>query len=145
MSGRDDVNAETAMSTGRAPSSGVATLGWALGALVVAVAMSFAANILFVDVLDAAIDPFTGGAVVPEWIEAVGTALLVGGAIGGVIGSRVGPRAVAIAVGVTVLYLLMWPFAVFLARGLLLPVAAVLHVVAATLVANWMQRRTKTG
>ena len=62
---------------------------WCLGALVVASAMSFAADILFYDVLDAAIDPFTGGGVVPGPVALIGSGLLVGGSIGLVIGSRV--------------------------------------------------------
>lgn len=145
MYGRDDVKAEATVVPARRRSGGLRAAGWALGALVVAIALSFAANVLFVDVLDAAIDPLTGGAVVPEWIEVTGTALLVGGAIGGVVGSRVARGAVALSVGVTLLYLFTWPFAVFITRGWLLAVGAALHVAAAALAARWMRRRAAEG
>lgn len=126
------------------PDGGVAAaLGWALGALIVAIALSFATDILFVDVLDEAIDPFTGGAVVPEWIQAVGGALIVGGAIGAVIGSRVTRGAVGWAIGTSAFYVLLWPFASLFSSGPLVTAAMVLHVVAAAVAARWMSRRSK--
>lgn len=126
---------------GRRPATGMAAAGWALGALVVAVALSFVTNILFVDVLDAAIDPITGGAVVPEWIEAVGGGLIVGGAIGLVIGSRVGRGAVVLAAVVTAVYLALWPFgSLFWSTGAMVA-SLFVHLVAAMAIARLLQRR----
>lgn len=120
-------------------SRGIAAAGWALGALVVAVALSFATEVLFGDVLDAALDPLTGGAVVPEWIQATGTALIVGAAVGGVIGSRV-EHAVPVAIMTTVVYVALWPFATLVGRGGLVGVVVVLHVAAAAAVAHLIRR-----
>jgi hypothetical protein len=124
----------------RRSTGGMAAAGWALGALIVAVALSFATDVLFVDVLDAAIDPFTGGAVVPEWVQAVG-ALITGGAIGGVIGSRVALHPVGVTVATTIVYLLLWPFATLFGSGGLMAAAAVVHLVAAIAAARWFERR----
>lgn len=135
------MSAEVTVATQRQPANGLAAVGWCLGALVVAIALSFATGILFDDVLDAAIDPFTGGAVVPGWIEMAGTALIIGGAIGGVIGSRVDRGAVGLSVAVALFYVAMWPFAVFLATGGEMAISLGLHLGAAALAARWMQRR----
>ncbi|HEV2756349.1 MAG TPA: hypothetical protein VG318_11310 [Actinomycetota bacterium] len=127
----------------RRQATGIAAAGWALGALVVAVALSFVTNILFSDVLDAAIDPITGGGVVPEWIEAIGGGLIVGGAVGLVIGSRVGRGAVALAGFVTFLYLALWPFGtLFWSAG---PMVASLfaHLLAAMATARALQHRAR--
>jgi hypothetical protein len=136
-----DVKAEAVEMKQRPGGGAGAAFGWALGALIVAIALSFATNILFVDVLDAAIDPFTGGGVVPEWIQAVGSALIVGGAIGAVIGSRVARGAVGWAIGTSAFYVLLWPFASLFLSAPLMVTAMVLHVVAAALAARWMSRR----
>jgi hypothetical protein len=121
-------------------------LGWSLGALVVGVAISFAAEILFVDVLDAAIDPFTGGAVVPAAIELVFTAVFVGAAMGAVIGSRVYRQPMLTAAVVMLIYLSLWPFATIAARassnfGVAIAVSAVLHMAAGLAAARYMSRR----
>ena len=121
-------------------------VGWSLGALVVAVVVSFGANSLFVDVLDAAIDPFTGGSVVPAPIELIGSGLLVGGSIGLVIGSRVYRARIWVAVAVTVIFLVITPFAFLAAMGTG-PVWATLgtmsYVVAAGVVAWLFDRKLK--
>ena len=117
---------------------------WSLGALVVAVAVSFGADILFVDVLDAAIDPFTGGGVVPTPVAAIGTALLVGGCIGLVIGSRVYRARVIIAIAVTVFYLLFVPFAflsVYSDGPVWTTIALATHIAAAAAVARLFESR----
>ena len=119
---------------------------WCLGALVVAVAMSFAATSLFYDVLDAAIDPFTGGAVVPEPITLIGSALLVGGSIGLVIGSRVHRARIWIAGIVAALYLSSapFPFMTALRVGYVWRVLGIAsYVLAATGVAWLFERRTR--
>lgn len=135
------MSAEAAVATQRQPTNGFAAAGWCLGALVVAIALSFATNILFYDVLDELIDPFTGGAVVPHWIQVYGSALVVGGAIGGVIGSRVNRGAVGLSVAVALVYVAMWPFAAFFASGMLMATGLALHVLAAAFAARWMRRR----
>lgn len=137
----EGVKMQAEMVDTRRSTGGMAAAGWALGALIVGVALSFATNILFVDVLDAAIDPFTGGGVVPEWIEASGAALMVGAAIGGVIGSRVTSSPVAWAVVTTFVYLTLWPFATLFATGRVMAVSAVLHLLAAAGAAHWFARR----
>lgn len=121
-------------------------LGWSIGALVVGVAINFAANILFVDVLDAAIDPFTGGAVVPAAIELVFTAVFVGAAIGAVIGSRVYRLPLPTAAVVMLIYLSLWPFATIAVMawsnmGVVIAVSAVLHLAVALAAARYMSRR----
>jgi hypothetical protein len=88
-----------------------------IGTVVIAIAMNFAASILIVDVLDAAIDPVTGGAVVPDAVSALLTALLVGAAVGFVVGSRVTQQPVAMSVAVMIIYLALWPMAVIEWRG----------------------------
>ena len=82
---------------------------WSLGALVVAIAMSFAANMLFFDFLDSVMDPFSGGGVVPAAITLIGTSLLVGGSIGLVIGTRVPRGRKWVAAAVAVFYLSLVP------------------------------------
>lgn len=119
----------------------LAAIGWALGAVVVAVAVSLAMEILFVDVLDAAIDPIVGGGVVPETVQIVGTALVVGAAIGGVVGSRVHNRAVVVALVTTAVYLGTWPFALLLSRTGGTAINVTLHFLAAGVAAWWMERR----
>jgi hypothetical protein len=121
-------------------------LGWSLGALVVGVATYFAAGFLFVDVLDAAIDPFTGGAVVPAPIQLVFTAVFVGAAIGAVIGSRVYRLPMLTAAVVMLIYLSPWPFATPAAWewsdfGVAIVVSAVLHMAAGLAAARFMSRR----
>lgn len=126
----------------RTGSRGLAAAGWALGALVVAVALSFGTEILFVDVLDEAIDPLTGGAVVPEWIQAIGTAVIVGGAVGAVVGSRVA-HAVPLAIVTTLVYVALWPFATLIGREGFVGALVLLHVGAAAGVAHLVQRRRR--
>ena len=120
-------------------------IGWSLGALIVAIAVEYAADILFVDVLDAAIDVVTDGAVVPFEIAATVTALLVGAAIGAVIGSRVYRWQIPTAVAVTLVYLLAWPFAtVMLGRnGWWIALSVVLHLASAILAARFMLTRRR--
>ncbi|HVF52346.1 MAG TPA: hypothetical protein VNC78_01940 [Actinomycetota bacterium] len=106
------------------------TLVWCFGALIVAVAMGFAANILVADVLDEAIDPFTDGAIVPDPATALIFGFLVGGATGAVVGSRVrrGPSVAACVVIATYLY--VWPMTFLSIRsGTWLTVSIVAHLV----------------
>lgn len=116
---------------------------WCLGALVVALAMSFAAEILFYDVLDAAIDPFTGGSVVPEPVALVGSGLLVGGSIGLVIGSRVHRARIWVAVGVTVFYLAFIPFPLlgFYGVGPFWATVGIVSLLAAAALVAWLFAR----
>lgn len=116
-------------------------VAWCLCALIVAVLMSFAASILIVDVLDAAIDPLTGGAVVPDPIAVLLTGLLVGGSLGAVVGSRIDRRPVAVSVAVLIVYMLIWPMLWVLADSALwLSVSIVVHVVSAVLAAHLLSR-----
>ena len=122
------------------------TILWCLGALIVAVAMSFAATSLFYDVLDAAIDPFTGGAVLPQPITLIESSLLVGGSIGLVIGSRVHRARIWIAGIVAALYLSSapFPFMTALRVGYVWRVLGIAsYVLAATGVAWLFERRTR--
>lgn len=120
-------------------------VGWSLGALVVATALSLAMEILFVDVLDAAIDPFTGGAVVPGWIQLTITSTVIGAAIGAVVGSRLHRGAMAAAVVVTLIFISVWPFAIppFIERevGMAIPVSVALYLAAAAGGAAFFHRR----
>lgn len=118
---------------------GAAAVGWALGAFVVALALTVGTTILFIDVLDAAIDPITGGAVVPDWIHGSFRGLVVGGAIGGVIGSRVRRGAVVLAAATALLFLSMSPFRFFTESVQALSVTT--HVAAAVAVARLMRER----
>ena len=124
-------------------SGGVArTIGWSVGALIVAIAMGFAANILVYDVLDAAIDPFTGGAVVPDPISAVLMALLVGASAGAVVGSRVTRGPIVASTIVVVLYLFVWPMSFMgIHDGTWMAVSIVAHFGFAALAAHLMSRR----
>lgn len=118
------------------------TIGWCLGALIVAIAMGFAVNILVYDVLDAAIDPFTGGAVVPDPVTAVLMALLVGGSAGAVVGSRVTRGPIVASLVVLLLYLFVWPMSFMgIHDGSWLAVAVVAHFGFAALGAHLMSRR----
>lgn len=118
-------------------------VGWSIGALIVAVAMEFVAMILVDDVLDAAIDPLTGGSTVPDGIAVVLSGLLVGGALGGVIGSRVRARPVLVSLLVTLLYLALWPFALMVSApgGLWIAIGAVAHLASAGAAARFMSSR----
>lgn len=121
---------------------------WSLGALVVAVAMSFGSDILFYDVLDAAIDPFTGGGVVPDVIILVGTGLLVGASIGLVIGSRVYRSRILVAVLVTAFFVGFMPFAIPGAYGvgpILSAVGIASYFAGAAGVAALFERRSRAG
>jgi hypothetical protein len=120
-------------------------IGWSLGALIVAVAMDFAAAILIDDVLDAAIDPITGGAVVPQPISTVLTAVLVGGSVGGVVGSRVDFRPIVVSVVVVLVYLGLWPLAVVGTgtSGNWLVIGVIVHIGSAAAAARLMSRRRR--
>jgi len=122
--------------------SAAKTVGWCLGALIVAVAMAFASNILVMDVLDAAIDPWTGGAVVPDPVTALLTALLVGGSAGAVVGSRVPRGAVAAALVVVLIYFFVWPMSFTgIEQGEWMAVSVTLHFGCAAVGAHLMAKR----
>lgn len=131
------MDAQTAM-VERRPARGMAVVGWAFGALVVAVALSFVTNILFTDVLDAAIS-----GVVPEWIEALGTGLIIGGGIGLVIGSRVDRSAVFAAAVTTVVYLALWPFGSLFWSGRVMLLSLFVHLFAAMCTARLLQLKNR--
>ncbi len=118
-------------------------IGWSLGALIVAIAMNFAASILIDDILDAAVDPITGGAVVPYAISGAITAILVGGSAGAVVGSRVVARPLVVSVVVVLIYLAVWPFALLGLglSGVWIALAIVAHVASAVAAARLMARR----
>jgi hypothetical protein len=121
---------------------------WCLGALLVAVALSFAVDILTYDVLDAALDLVSDGAVPPPEVAVVYSALIVGGGIGAVIGSRVYRWPLTTSIVVTLVYLALWPFSTPLAGEfdpgwLWLALSISLHLGAAVLAARLIYRRRK--
>jgi hypothetical protein len=124
-------------------------MGWSLGALLVAVTLSLAADILTYDVLDAALDiVVSGGAVPPPEVAVVYTALIVGGGVGAVIGSRVYRWPLSTSIVVTLIYLALWPFstpvALWLGPGWFWTSLSVsLHLGAAVLAARLIYRRRK--
>lgn len=118
-------------------------VGWMLGALIAAIAVNFAAEILFVDVLDAAIDVFTDGAIVPYQVSAPITSLVVGGVIGAVLGSRVYRAPVVVAAVAAMVYLAVSPFGLLRIGegGAWMAGSAVVHLAAAIIVARVISRR----
>ena len=118
-------------------------VGWSLGALVVAVATNFAARILIDDVMDAALDPLTGGTVVPESVGTLLSAVLVGTALGAVIGSRVWTRPVLVSVVVALFFVALWPFAVVASgsSGPWMAALSIAHLACAGVASHLLSRR----
>jgi hypothetical protein len=124
-------------------------IGWSLGALLVAVALSLAVDILTYDVLDAALDiVVSGGAIPPPEVAVVYSALIVGGGVGAVIGSRVYRWPLTTSIVVMLIFLALWPSSMidagWLDPGWLWTSLSVsLHLGAAVLAARLIYRRRK--
>jgi hypothetical protein len=124
-------------------------IGWSLGALLVAVALSFAVDILTYDVLDAALDlVVSGGAIPPPEVAVIYSALIVGGGVGAVIGSRVYRWPLTTSIVVMLIFLALWPSSMIDAgwvdpKWFWTSLSFSLHLGAAALAARLIYRRRK--
>lgn len=86
-------------------------VGWSIGAMFGGLLMRFVASLLIHDLLDAVIDPATGGAVVPDHVAVLLTATLIGATMGSIIGSQAVRFPVAAAALVAMIYVASWSLA----------------------------------